>query len=70
MNQVTINIDGMTCQGCAKRVAKALQEVPGVAEATVSLEARSATVSTSTPVEPALLAAAVEKKGYTARVAS
>lgn len=69
MSQVTITVEGMTCQGCAKRVAKALQEVPGVAEATVSLDARTATVSTTTPVEPALLAAAVEKKGYTARVA-
>lgn len=70
MNQMTITVEGMSCPSCAKRVAKALQEVPGVAVAEVSLDARTATVCTTATVEPALLVAAVEKKGYTARVGS
>ena len=34
--QLTLRIQGMTCDGCARHVAEALRSVPGVREATVS----------------------------------
>lgn len=34
--QVTLRIEGMTCDGCARHVTEALRSVAGVEEATVS----------------------------------
>ena len=69
MNSYTLKIEGMTCNNCANRVAKTLKEVPGVADATVSLADGSAEVISIAQIDPLLLTAAVEKKGYRARIA-
>jgi len=42
--QIVLEIQGMTCEGCAPTVEKALRGVPGVAAATVSYERKQATV--------------------------
>jgi len=65
-------IDGMTCASCVYRVERALQAVPGVADATVNLASQRAHVSWEdgapggAPNEDALIAA-VEAAGYGAR---
>ena len=40
-----INITGMACEGCASRVRKALEALPGVDEVKVELAAKRAVVS-------------------------
>lgn len=45
MENVTINIDGMTCGGCGASVKRALENVTGVANANVSWTENCATVS-------------------------
>jgi Cd2+/Zn2+-exporting ATPase len=62
---VTLQIEGMTCAGCASAVQKALAAVPGVESATVNFLSKTATV---TGGEPAALIAAVKNAGYRARV--
>lgn len=42
MKKVTLNVSGMTCQGCANAVQAALSDVTGVRRADVSLEQRRA----------------------------
>jgi len=69
MNTQALKIDGMTCNGCANRVAKTLKEVPGVSDATVSLANGTAEVTAHCVIDPGLLVAAVEKKGYRASIA-
>lgn len=69
MNTQTLKIDGMTCSGCANRVAKTLKEVPGVSDAKVSLADGTAEVTAHCEIESGLLVAAVEKKGYRASLA-
>jgi Cu+-exporting ATPase len=61
-------IDGMTCASCVFRVERALQAVPGVADATVNLATQRAQVQwrDGAPDETALVAA-VEAAGYGAR---
>lgn len=44
MQQVTINIDGMTCGGCVKSVTNALNQVAGVNSVTVSLDDHNANI--------------------------
>ena len=57
-------IGGMTCASCAGRVERALRKVPGVLEASVNLATERAHLRTLAGLDPALLAAAVEKAGY------
>lgn len=63
-------IRGMTCEGCAEIVRRALSNVPGVLQAEVSYEMKKATlkVDRSAPPKPAALDQAVEKAGYKAEL--
>ncbi len=65
-------IDGMTCASCVSRVEKALNQVGGVASASVNLATENATVQVVPGMRDAatMLAAlqvAVKKAGYSAR---
>lgn len=65
MENVTLNITGMACAGCAGTVAQALQALPGVVEVEVSHADAKAEVR----FDPARLGveqlrAAVEQAGY------
>jgi copper chaperone CopZ len=53
----------MTCDDCAERVTDALESLPGVRQATVSLSGRSALVEASPDVEGGVLALAVRDAG-------
>lgn len=45
METTTLRIEGMTCGGCVASVTRVLKAVPGVAEADVTLQPGSATVT-------------------------
>jgi len=65
-----LSVTGMTCGNCARHVTEALQSVPGVRAATVSLESNAATVqwvADAAPDVPALLRS-VGEAGFEARV--
>ena len=67
MQHITLNIDGMSCNGCVASVTKILQGVDGVASAEVSLADKRAEVAfdaEKTSVDA--LIAAVEDGGYDA----
>src|SRR5262245_11825379 len=66
----TLFITGMTCANCARHVTEAIQSVPGVRAASVSLHGRLASVHSIAGREvnvPAIIQA-VEEAGYGARV--
>ncbi|MBN1778591.1 MAG: heavy metal translocating P-type ATPase [Clostridiales bacterium] len=67
MRQVTMHIEGMSCNHCKMAVEKALLEVPGVSKAQVDLEKKTAEVSAHDAVSDELLTSAVELAGYTVR---
>ncbi len=65
MESVTLKVEGMTCGGCVASVTRVLKATPGVDDAVVRLDERSATVTfdpqkTSVPV----LKSAIENAGY------
>jgi Cu+-exporting ATPase len=69
LRHVTLDIGGMTCASCVRRVEKALTRVDGVQVAEVNLATEAATVA----FDPAVvsldgLSVAVGKAGYTAAV--
>ncbi|MDV4145160.1 heavy metal translocating P-type ATPase [Shimia sp. FJ5] len=64
---ITLDISDMSCASCAARVEAALQEVPGVLEASVNLASETAQVQVlRRSVAATDLAAAVRAAGYTA----
>jgi Cd2+/Zn2+-exporting ATPase len=69
MKTVTLQIEGMTCAGCASAVHKALAAVPNVKTASVNFISRTArvTVCGDTITEKELLDA-VSRAGYRARL--
>lgn len=67
---VTLRISGMTCAACPLVVQQALEGVPGVAWAKVTLAPPVATVTAADPaaLDPQALVVAVEQAGYGAEV--
>ncbi len=65
---VTLEVTGMTCASCVRRVEKALGSVAGVTGAQVNLATESARVELSDPVETDTLVRAVENAGYGSRL--
>lgn len=61
---VRLSIAGMMCAGCVSSVESALQQVAGVATATVNLAERTALISGTAPAEDLVLA--VKQAGYDA----
>ena len=66
MSNTNLNITGMTCNHCVRAGTKALEAVPGVQSAEVSLTPGSAVVTGS--ADPAALIATVQEEGYEAEV--
>ena len=61
-----IGIEGMTCASCVGRVERALQHLPGVAQASVNLATESARITvTDTQTGLPQLCRAIEEAGYT-----
>jgi copper chaperone len=67
MQEVTIKVGGMSCQGCVKNVTGALSATAGVASVVVSLEAGEAKVSYDpATVSANALRAIIEEAGFDA----
>jgi copper chaperone len=65
MAKTTLKIQGMTCNHCVMRVAKALKGIPGVQDAQVDLQKAEATVTyDDAKVAREKLSSAVVEAGY------
>ena len=63
--QIALPIKGMTCASCVSHVTHALEEVPGVDEASVNLATEKAIVELDPErVTPSVLADALDDAGY------
>jgi len=63
-----LDIEGMTCASCVRRVEKALAKVPGVSEASVNFATERATVHHDAGLVPEVLQQAVVDAGYQAHL--
>ncbi|HEY2863563.1 MAG TPA: cation transporter [Casimicrobiaceae bacterium] len=65
MTTITLKVEGMSCGGCVASVTRVLTALPGVSDATVSLQAGTAQVAyDDTKTDPTALRAAIEDAGY------
>jgi Cu+-exporting ATPase len=62
--EITLDIEGMTCASCAGRVERALRKVDGVLDASINLATDQARVKISGATPSTALIAAVTKAGY------
>ncbi|UKF32443.1 heavy-metal-associated domain-containing protein [Clavibacter phaseoli] len=74
-SQITsaFGVTGMTCAHCVSTVTQALEEIPGVDEVRVSLAAGGTStvdVVGAGSIDPAVVAATIERAGYTLAPAS
>lgn len=64
MNTETFTVTGMTCAHCVASVTEEISELGAVESVAVDLETGSVTVTSSQPLDPAAVRAAVEEAGY------
>jgi len=65
MDNLELNVQGMSCQGCVASVTRVLKAVPGVSEVNVTLQPPLARVAfDGARTTAAALKAAVEDAGY------
>lgn len=66
---IELDITGMTCDSCATHVVRALESIPGVAEASVpGWESGHAAITAAPDVDAAALVEVIEQAGYRATV--
>lgn len=63
-NKISLQIEGMTCSSCVRRVEKALLATEGVAEATVNLATEKASIALKSGASLQHVLASIEKAGY------
>lgn len=66
MGEVEFQVTGMTCAHCEASVREEVSEVAGVTGVEVSADSGKLVVSTSAPVDDALILDAVSEAGYSA----
>jgi len=65
METIVLQVEGMSCGHCKASVEKALKALPGVADATVNLEAKNVTVQYDNNVVGVdAMKKAIEDDGY------
>lgn len=69
MSTIHLDVQGMHCGGCVKRVTAALQVLPGVSAVDVDLSAHRVSVSGKFPQGADVLVTTLVAAGYPASVA-
>lgn len=64
MEQRTYTVTGMTCGHCVASVTEEISELESVENVDVTLESGQVIVTSSRPLDPASVRAAVEEAGY------
>ena len=60
----THTVTGMTCGHCVASVTEEVSDIPGVDQVDVVLETGALSVTSSQPIDPVAVRAAVEDAGY------
>ena len=64
MATTTVTVSGMTCDHCVRAVHDEVARIPGVTDVAVDLASGRVTIESTSPIEAAALAAAVDEAGY------
>lgn len=59
-----INVDGMSCSHCAKKVENSLKEIDGVLKVSVNLDKKEVIITSKFEIDTNLLRKKIEDLGY------
>ena len=59
-----INVDGMSCSHCAKKVENSLKEIDGVVKVSVNLDKKEVIITSKFEIDASLLRKKIEDLGY------
>lgn len=59
-----INVDGMSCSHCAKKVENSLKEIDGVLKVSVNLDKKEVIITSKFEIDTNLLCKKIEDLGY------
>ena len=59
-----INVDGMSCYHCAKKVENSLKEIDGVVKVSVNLDKKEVIITSKFEIDTNLLRKKIEDLGY------
>ncbi len=62
--QTIVNVDGMSCMGCAKRVEQALLGISSVKKVTVNLDEKIVTIFSNQKLDQEEVKEKIENLGY------
>ncbi|MBT4511449.1 MAG: heavy-metal-associated domain-containing protein [Chloroflexi bacterium] len=64
----TINVEGMSCEHCVRRVTEAIEKLPGISNVKVDLQSGTATFDQSSPATVDDVVKSVNDAGYRGEV--
>ena len=64
MSKTTYTVTGMTCGHCVASVTEEISEIDGVTDVAVDLPTGAVTVTSTQPIDDAVIRTAVEEAGY------
>ena len=64
MQEITLNVDGMTCHGCENRLKKALETIDGVLEVTADYQTKKVNIKLAKEVAKETLISKIEDIGF------
>ena len=64
MTTQTIDVNGMSCGHCVRAVTSELEKIEGVSDVDVDLATGSVTFTSTAPVAPSAVAAAIDEAGF------
>ena len=64
MATTTVTVSGMTCDHCVRAVHDEVARIRGVTDVTVDLASGRVTIESTTDLDAAALAAAIDEAGY------
>lgn len=59
-----MNVDGMSCSHCAKKVENSLKEIDGVIKVSVNLDKKEVIITSKFEIDASLLRKKIEDLGY------
>ncbi len=59
-----INVDGMSCSHCAKKIENSLKEIDGVLKVSVNLDKKEVIITSKFEIDTNLLRKKIEDLGY------
>ena len=59
-----INVDGMSCSHCAKKIENSLKEIDGVVKVSVNLDKKEVIITSKFEIDTNLLRKKIEDLGY------